>query len=110
MQNIFAFVNGLESAYLYMGLIIITLINLILCINSLNIVKQHPSKLPNYEIEKKRFLIYVFSVVVFYPSLNWFRMTGICVNVVILFYIMIYLFNGIYVLRNIKNNKRKISI
>lgn len=110
MQNIFVFINGLESAYLYMGLIIITLINIIFYINLLNAVKKYPSKLSNYEIEKKRFLVYIFSVVVFYPSLNWFRIIGDCVNVVLTFYIMIYLLNGIYVLRNIKNNKRKARI
>lgn len=103
MPSILAFINGLESAYLYMGLIIMTLINIILYINLLNAVKKYPSKIANYEIEKKRFLVYIFSVAVFYPSLNWVRIIGDYVNVVLTFYIMIYLFNGLYVLSDINN-------
>lgn len=100
MPSILAFINGLESAYLYIGLIIITLINIILYINLLNAVKKYPSKIANYEIEKKRFIVYVISVVILPPFFGWFRVIESRVNVAILFYIMIYLFNGLYVLND----------
>lgn len=103
MPSILAFINGLESAYLYMGLIIITLINIILYINLLNAVKKYPSKIANYEIEKKRFIVYVISVGILPLFFGWFRVIESRVNVTILFYIMIYLFNGLYVLNDIKN-------
>lgn len=103
MASILAFINGIESAYLYTALIIITIINLILYINLLNAVKKYPSKIANYEIEKKRFIVYIISVVILYPFFCWFREIESRVNVAILFYIMIYFFNGLHVLSDIYN-------
>ena len=66
-------------------------------------VKKYPSKIANYEIEKKRFIVYIISVVILYPFFCWFGEIESRVNVAILFYIMIYFFNGLHVLSDIYN-------